>query len=118
MDTFDTLFINYSLYTLFRVSILNIYVFFSFVTDVNGYFEIPNPPFILRLPFIKFKKDLRTPIYFYFISYIMFFLRKIHFLHCILAYSFSRELVILTGSNKLHAFLISNAFFQLTLSVV
>ena len=31
---------------------------FSFITDVNGYFEIPT------LPFIKFNKDPQPPVYF------------------------------------------------------
>ena len=37
---------------------------FSFITDINGLFEIPPPtplPFILDPPFIKFNKNLPTP---------------------------------------------------------
>ena len=38
---------------------------FSFITDINGFFEIPNPPpFTLSPPFIKFNKHLRPPFCF------------------------------------------------------
>ena len=34
---------------------------FSFITDINGLFEIPTLPFILGPPFIEFNKNLPTP---------------------------------------------------------
>ena len=34
---------------------------FFLITNINGYFEIPTPPFILIPPFIKFNKDLHPP---------------------------------------------------------
>ena len=40
---------------------------FSFITDINRYFEIPasRGMFILNPPLIKFNKDLQSPINFY-----------------------------------------------------
>ena len=38
------------------INIKHLYLsLFTFITDINGYFEIPT------LPFIKFNKDLRPP---------------------------------------------------------
>ena len=72
---FDTL-LNIALFLLasLRVCLLSLrlsinikhlclYSSISFITDINGFFEIPNPPSILTPPpqFIKFNKNLRPP---------------------------------------------------------